>query len=161
MTPPSFATRRLAPLISLCLAVLAIAAPAVADPGLDGTWVLSLAKSGPHRQIKETVVIAHEGEDEIYSAEVTFNGEVTGARYRAKPDGRPYPLYDLKSGADVGTVVMKPKKPGVISVTLTLSGAERRTINIEHWLTQGGATLISLLKNDRGDVTSVLVFDRQ
>jgi hypothetical protein len=130
------------------------------EGGHDGTWVLSLPKSGPHRQIGEVLTVRHEDDWEIYSAEVTFNGEVSGARYRAKPDGAPYPLYDLKSGAQIGTATLSVKRPGVTEVIMTRT-REGRRVRLEHWETQGGASLISLLKNDEGEVTSVLVFDRR
>ncbi|MDR6511582.1 hypothetical protein J2792_002454 [Novosphingobium capsulatum] len=153
-------------LLPLGAAILALCAPAGATlaqaaSGFDGTWVYDKARSGPHRELQETVAMGDQEGKRAYRADVVVNGVHSGARFEALADGTPAPLYDVVSGRQVGTATLERKGLQVEHIRMLFAGSDHPPVNLEHWLTNDGSAFIAVLKDGEGRVTSLMTFVRQ
>lgn len=143
---------------SLTLILLGSAA-ACQTSGFDGTWVYDKGRSGPHRELTETVTVSHTGVGIAYSALVVVNGKRSGVRFEAPFDDKPHALLDIISGSPVGTVTTRSRGPQIEDIRFDFGG-KRPPIIIEHWLSNDGSALMALLKTPDGTIDSILTFLR-
>lgn len=126
-------------------------------PAVRGTWELDAGASAHDRVLGETVVIGGDDTHVVYSATVRVAGKVSGARFSAVVDGPEVPLVSL-SGTVVGRARVR-RLPTGRTITEMMPDAGVRRI-IEHRVSIDGRTLLSLLYDPAGTVTSILVFRR-
>ncbi|MBB3359885.1 MULTISPECIES: hypothetical protein [unclassified Novosphingobium] len=166
MSPLRNPSARSNAILSLGAAMLAFCLPAEAGcaqaaPGFDGTWIYDKSRSGPHRELQETVTMADHDGKRAYRADVMVNGVHSGARFEALTDGTPAPLYDVLSGRQIGIATLESKGPQVDQIRMMFAGSDHRTVNLEHWLTNDGTAFIAVLKDGEGHVTSLMTFVRR
>jgi hypothetical protein len=128
--------------------------------GFDGTWIYDKGRSGPHRELTETVTLAHTGAGIAYSALVVVDGKQSGVRFEAPFDDKPHPLLEIMSGNPIGTVTARSRGPQIEDIRFDFNGDKRPPIIIEHWLSNDGSALMALLKTPDGTVDSILTFLR-
>lgn len=152
---------------ALLLAALAGASYAQ-NPDMAGKWVLNKEKSQGPQAASEVLTYEVQGDKEHYIVdEVEQDGKKFNTEYSAKLDGKEYPNKNLVTGK-VNYVSIVQKFPRVEEltnithekgadgkVTSKVTGRYIRILSVD------GKEYTSVLVNEKGEVFSVRVFDKQ
>ncbi len=144
------------------LAPLSVGAAPEDKDNFAGTWILQIPHSSIRSNFKETMTVGYKDGFQEYQTVVDNNGKKSGKRYRAKPDGQPYAYYDVVTGKKRGMMRMTQTRPWMeITSFVEDDPSIPGPAGIEHWLSNDGHTLFSVLKNKEGAITNILSWDRQ